>query len=373
MYLVMPNRQKQLLAETERGLNFAYAAYGADSIHPLVLKMLSLRAMSLAGVARLREAIVVEKKSLAGLRQATGPESLEVITCLQNLAGYTFGSGALKESIAYSREVIAIMEKKVSQDSTDYGMTLAALSGTLLAARQTADARDLAERAERILANTRGRTDRFALRTRSILAIATAYQGRHADAMRLLDVVAEADPAIRDSVHTTYQRGVVLRLVGDASAAAATQKISLGRVANGDPLTGYHRSLSLPELGLAELALGDADAAETAFKEFIAASNQQSQTMTPTYAESLVGLGRVEMLRNAPQRALAHLTRADAFWRDFGPDNRWAGEAALWLGRCHLALGQKAEAVDALRRAERLLSTSPIPADAELVKLARQH
>ena len=38
---------------------------------------------------------------------------------------------------------------------------------------------------------------------------------------------------------------------------------------------------------------------------------------------------------------LPPLEAAQPFWRDFAPDNRWAGEAALWLGRCYLALGRK--------------------------------
>jgi hypothetical protein len=64
--------------------------------------------------------------------------------------------------------------------------------------------------------------------------------------------------------------------------------------------------------------------------------------------------------------AIPLLERADAFWRDFEPDNRWGGESALWLGRCHLALGRNAQARDALRRATKLLAASPLPADAAL-------
>jgi tetratricopeptide (TPR) repeat protein len=69
--------------------------------------------------------------------------------------------------------------------------------------------------------------------------------------------------------------------------------------------------------------------------------------------------------------ALPSLQKADLFWRDFDADNRWAGETALWLGRCYLALGRRAEAGDALSRAAKLLAASPIPSDVALVKLAR--
>ena len=66
------------------------------------------------------------------------------------------------------------------------------------------------------------------------------------------------------------------------------------------------------------------------------------------------------------------LEEADAYWRDLNPASRWAGEAALWLGRAYLALGQNAEAGEAFNRAERILLASPLPADAELARLARR-
>ncbi len=339
-YIFLPHRQKELLAETQRGLAFAYAAYGADSIHPLVLEMLSVRAMSLGGVGQLREAIEVQKKSLEGLRRATGNDSLEVVNALQNLASWMFGVGALQESIRYSREVIAILDKKISRDSNDYAMALATLGGTLLAARQTREARDVMEQVERIFAQARGSADRMTLRARFNRAVAMAYEGRAKDALGLFDIVEQTEPAIRDGMYTVYMRGAVQRLAGDSSAAVATQKLALARIAKDDPLTSYYRSLILPELGLAEIELGNADAAETALKEFIAASDGRSQAMTPAYAEALVGLGRVEMLRNAPQNAVPYFERAVGFWREFDADNPGAADAAAWLARAQKSAKQ---------------------------------
>lgn len=65
--------------------------------------------------------------------------------------------------------------------------------------------------------------------------------------------------------------------------------------------------------------------------------------------------------------ALVHEQMADIFWRDFAPENRWAGEAAFWLARCQDALGHRGEARDAYNRANRILAKSPFPADAALV------
>ena len=70
--------------------------------------------------------------------------------------------------------------------------------------------------------------------------------------------------------------------------------------------------------------------------------------------------------------ALAKLEQADAFWSSRGESNRWAGEAALWLGRCQSALGRDVQSVSTLRRASVALATSPFPGDVALLRLARE-
>ena len=56
--------------------------------------------------------------------------------------------------------------------------------------------------------------------------------------------------------------------------------------------------------------------------------------------------------------ALPLLEKADAFWRGFDADNRWAGEASLWLAQCRRAY----------RRADKILSKSSLPPDNRLRK-----
>ena len=62
----------------------------------------------------------------------------------------------------------------------------------------------------------------------------------------------------------------------------------------------------------------------------------------------------------------------DGFWRDFDRKNRWAGEAAFWLGRCYSALGREAESKRAYAHAVRILAESAIPGDSKLIELARR-
>lgn len=78
------------------------------------------------------------------------------------------------------------------------------------------------------------------------------------------------------------------------------------------------------------------------------------------------------MTAGRPVDALPLLQEADRFWSDFDPHNRWAGEAALWLGRCYVALGRRSQTRPALSQASRILSRSPISTDAKLLQLAQR-
>jgi tetratricopeptide (TPR) repeat protein len=131
-------------------------------------------------------------------------------------------------------------------------------------------------------------------------------------------------------------------------------------------------AIAFSEAGQTQLELGDLDAAqlhllqaETMFAEL------QKKYTTPARADLWVASARLHLQRRDYEKALQLTQQADGFWRDFNADSRWAGEAALWLGRCYLALGRRADARAALLRAAGILSRSPIPNDIKLVKLAR--
>jgi tetratricopeptide (TPR) repeat protein len=183
----------------------------------------------------------------------------------------------------------------------------------------------------------------------------------------------EAGPLHGRARHlATRHLGTTVRLQGryadslewfdKATAAAAVHRNHRGDLAHG-----------LLESGLARLALGEFDAARQLFIRTEALFDDvQSQHTTPARANLLSAMARVLLQRGDYAAALRSAEAADLFWRDFDPENRWAGEAALWLGRCYLALDRGAEADEALSRAARVLSRSPIPSDAELRRLARE-
>ena len=124
----------------------------------------------------------------------------------------------------------------------------------------------------------------------------------------------------------------------------------------------------LLDFGIAKLL--DAESGEAA------ARTELSQlAFTPDYAPAQtdlsVGLGRTYLALGEPQRALPYLESADAFWREFDADNRWAGEAAAWLGRSLAGVDRASEAREAFERARAILQRSPIPSDAAFLEILR--
>jgi hypothetical protein len=121
-----------------------------------------------------------------------------------------------------------------------------------------------------------------------------------------------------------------------------------------------------------QLDLRNVNAAQSSLDSASAILRELQPGETPLRADLSVATGRLELLRGRAIAALASLQSADAFWRVFDADNRWAGEAALWLGRTYLALNRKAEADAALKRARILLGRSKLPMDRDLTRLAGQ-
>jgi tetratricopeptide (TPR) repeat protein len=165
--------------------------------------------------------------------------------------------------------------------------------------------------------------------------------------------------------------GTLLRLQGRYTESLAWLEKAIAESGVQPGHRGDHAHV-LIEAGQVRLDLGEIDTAGELFgraeKLF---DDVQKQRMTPARADIMVGMARVQLQRREYVAALESARSASLFWREFDPDNRSAGEAALWLGRCYQALGRKAEAAEAVSRAQHLLARSPVPADLKLLQLAR--
>ena len=82
---------------------------------------------------------------------------------------------------------------------------------------------------------------------------------------------------------------------------------------------------------------------------------------TPVRAATLTSLAQLRLAQGRAAEALSVARAADAFWRGFDPANRAAGEAARWLGRVQLALGQRTQGRATFARAGNVLAHSTLP------------
>jgi hypothetical protein len=89
--------------------------------------------------------------------------------------------------------------------------------------------------------------------------------------------------------------------------------------------------------------------------------------MTADRADLWIGLTRLYLRLGKPAEARRYAQMADGFWTKHDPASRWAGESAYWLGQSLVASGSAQASIEPLRRAGRILSSSPSASDQTLL------
>jgi tetratricopeptide (TPR) repeat protein len=351
----------------------AVARFGEAPPHPRVIEAKTVYARALADTGELAAGIALIDGAVADIRAMTGADSFLLGVTLQNLVAYRIDLGELALADSNAAEALRIIGAQSQPESLTYAATLSARAQARLARRDATTALEEFNRAIPILERVLGPERDATLLARTGKALALAYLGRVDAAQQEIDVVAKAagqGVAEPLGARVAQVRGTIARMHGDRRVALQLQQPVAENKSSG-PKLQRERMRALAEIGLIRLDEGDlvqaGEALEQALKEF----ERLESRITPAHADALVGKGRIRFAQGRAAHALPSLEMADAFWRDFDPDNRWAGETALWLGRCYLAVGRTAEGNAALKRAQKLLSRSPIASDAELLRLAR--
>ena len=352
----------------------AVARFGATPPHPRVIEAKSTYGRALADTGELAAGIVMIDAAVADLRTLTGPDAVQAGIFLQNLVAYRIDLGELTLAESNAAEALRIISAQVEPESVTFAFTLTSHALARLARRDAGAALEEFNRVIPIFEKVLGAERDGTLQARTGRALAFAYLGQLDDAQREISavskLVAPKDALEPMGARVTQVRGTIARMRGDFPAALQAQS-PLAALKDVGPKLQRERMRALAEIGLVNIEKNDAGAAavslELALKEF----KRLESSVTPSHAEALTGLGRALLEQNRAADALPSLEKAHNFWREFAPDNRGAGEAALWLGQCLLALDRKAEARVALSRAGKLLAASPMPADAELLKLTR--
>jgi len=365
-------QQRELAVETARSAyDIMLELHNRDSGHPKVMDsaMYYGRALQFAG----NFDAAYEYIRNATTRTATlfGSDSRMVGELLSACVLLEIERGDLKLAVANARRSLAIYLEQQESGSMVHSGQMRLLGQALVVSRAASEAAEKLEEALRL--SLAANNAPGVIHSRTNFGLALAYLGRFDQAESQQRIVLEAAGPLNIRARHLAMRnlGTALRLQGryaesllwfdQALAAAAVHLNHRGDLAHG-----------LVESGLSKLELGDAAAAQALFLRAKALLDDvQGQRTTPARADLFVGMARVQMLGGNHKEALPLLEKAADFWRDFDPENRWAGEAAFWLGRCYLALGRNADARSALSRAEKILVRSPLPSDVKLLTLAR--
>jgi tetratricopeptide (TPR) repeat protein len=357
------------LAASELALRLARNAHPENPRHPSLIYLHDVHGRNLGDAGQMHPAIAEMDQALRDASDVFGPSSQMVGFLAGNIAPLQRWVGDIRPSLESSNRSIGILAKHAQSDSYTYAIQYTTRGVTWLAARRGAEAlKDLATSRE-TFGRIFGPSHWDTLTAQFNGAIALAYLGRIDEAQRELQPVRDRSPDVANRMWSLYVLGMVERFAGDYQAALREQLEGLGLITGSK--AKWNRVRALVEVGLDQLELGRHDEAIASLEEARALYLELETRMHPARAEVLVGLGRAHLGRGDGRKALPMLEEAVAFWRDFDPENRWAGEAALWLGRCYRSLGNSGAAGRALSRAEEILSRSPIPGDARLVALAR--
>ena len=355
----------------QRAYELALDAHGNDLRHPGVLEVRYGYANTLEMDGRPREALAHAQAVATLGAEVFGADSEMLGYFLGSLANIQLDLGEIRAAIENSRRSIAIYHRTKQPGTRDHSIRMRLLSRELLAARQPREAAELLAASleiENRLENVNGQRWSAAH-----YGLALAYLGRFDEAEAVLAPVVDASEESwsRARINALWRLGTLRRLQGDPRDALSRLEQALALTSE-RPRSELDRGEILAEIGQARADLGSFDEAASSSSAALELLKRVQLQATPAQADALVGLGRAHLGLRRPAAALAPLEQADAFWRDFDPANRWSGEAALWLGRCQLALG-KAEAQATLRRAEEILARSRLPSDRKLVQLARQN
>jgi serine/threonine-protein kinase len=366
----LTQRRTLALDPSRRAFDISMKLHARDPGHPAVIEAGKYYGQALSAVGRFDEASMVYRDATARAASVFGDDSRAFGEMLSASVTVEIEIGDLKSAIAHARRMIEIYLIEGEPGSVTHIGRTRLLGNALLAARTSAEAAERLDEAVR-LAVAAGSVLQ-ATHARGSLGLALAQLGRFEQAdLELTRAIGQPGEVVSRGQHLAMRNlGASLRLQGryaeslswleKGMAAASIEPSHRGDLAHG-----------LLEAGLATLALHDEKRAQGYFdraeKIF---DDVQKKHATPARADLRVGMARVRMHHGEYEQALPLLESADSFWRDFDAENRWAGEAALWLGHCYLELGRRADAQATLSRAAKLLAASPIPGHAALVKLA---
>jgi serine/threonine-protein kinase len=364
------SKPNEALPVCQRVFQLVSDAYPGQPKHPHVIYMRDVYGRALAEAGHVHRAVEEMNRAVRDGSEVFGAANRTIAFYAGNVAPWQRRMGDIKGALENLDRSLTIHGAHAQPESYTYAEVLTTRGVTWLAARRGREALADLSSATDTLRKVLGASHWATLTAQFNGAIALAYLGRIDDARKALALVRDKSPDVQNVMWAQHVLGSVERMAGDYAAALRAQQASLGLIKEG-PRAGWDRVRALGEAGLDQVEIGAYEDAIATLEKARELFTQLQTQMHPARADVLIGLGRAHLSKGDAATALPLLEEADRFWVAFDSDNRWAGEAALWLGLSRVALGRDADARVPLARARRIFARSPMPTDARLLRLAQ--
>jgi serine/threonine-protein kinase len=315
------------LATARDALARTLQAHATSPHHPWVILSRELMARALANAGDLPGAVEEIQRVLDLKVAQQGPDSRSIGITTANLSGMQYRLSRLAEAIANNTRALAILDRHLDPDSMDYVNVRNVRAQLMITARRGQAAIDAASRGLAATTKYFGPTHVMPITERATIALGHGYEGRHAEAARLMGGVL-ADMRAAGPPMT----GVVLsaaRLEALLGHDVQAERLFAEAVAS-DP-----ESARLAAQVQAERAVlvRDPAAALPALERALATLQSAYTNETPWHADVRTALARRLLARGRVSDAAGHAQAAADLWQSLNPEGPWLAEATALLRR----------------------------------------
>jgi tetratricopeptide (TPR) repeat protein len=246
-----------------------------------------------------------------------------------DVARFALELGDEPAALRHAEEAVAIALRDAQEESHTVGAARLQLGRALLAMHRGEAARAQFERAERVIAATRGADAPLAVDAGTLHAAALAQIGQTGEAWRRLEprlvTYRQAPPLVR--YRGLYTAGIVKRLQGDLAAAAALQDEALAALPE-QAVQQARRNLVLGERAIVALEQGDAEGALRWLDRVQRPQGSAAQSLEEAGRQATRGRALLALQR--PAAALEFLRAAETTWRTLAPEVPEARRVMQW-------------------------------------------
>jgi tetratricopeptide (TPR) repeat protein len=332
--------QERALEASEQALRKTLSIFGGERPHARVLDARAIYGRTLGNLGRYQ--LAVDELSIV-VRDAAillGPDAPIIGYYSGDISKFSLELGDLQGALAYAERSLQVLSLHVEDDAYSLAVAHYNLGRVLLAMRRADAARASLQSARIGMLETRGAESPVTRNVTAHIALALALLGHMDEAQQQIDPEIEYlhTASGMQKFHGLHFAGIIRRLAKQWPAAAEMQREAI-TVLDGTARDERRMRAAETELVLIALDAGDHAGALELVRSWTAQTAPDGPA-TPADADRQLAAGRAYLANDLFDDALAPLTAADAYWREFAPQSQWAIDAAEWLEECRTALGR---------------------------------